>query len=60
MLLVHTEIHYVPIGDGWREVLVRNVIHYVLVLVGNVIHYVPVLVRNVIHYVPVLLPNHHL
>ncbi len=21
------EIHYVPIGDGWREVMVRNVIH---------------------------------
>ncbi len=25
VLLVHNEIHYVPIGDGWREVLVRTV-----------------------------------
>jgi hypothetical protein len=36
---IHTnpphEIHYVPIGDGWREVLVRNVIHYVPVLLPN-------------------------
>ena len=24
MLLVHNEIHYVPIGDGWEEVLVHN------------------------------------
>jgi hypothetical protein len=31
-LLVHNEIHYVPIGDGWREVLVHNVIHYIPVL----------------------------
>ncbi len=23
MLLVHNEIHYVPIGDGWEEVLVH-------------------------------------
>jgi hypothetical protein len=23
--VLHNEIHYVPIGDGWREVLVRNV-----------------------------------
>jgi hypothetical protein len=30
--LVHNEIHYVPIGDGWEEVLVRNVLHYVPVL----------------------------
>jgi hypothetical protein len=22
VLLVHNEIHYVPIGDGWEEVLV--------------------------------------
>jgi hypothetical protein len=22
VLLVHNEIHYLPIGDGWREVLV--------------------------------------
>ncbi len=29
MLLVHNEIHYVPIGDGWEEVLVRNILHYV-------------------------------
>ncbi len=32
MLLVHNEIHYVPIGDGWEEVLVCNVLHYVPVL----------------------------
>jgi hypothetical protein len=31
-LLVHSEIYYVPIGDGWEEVLVHNVIHYVPVL----------------------------
>jgi hypothetical protein len=24
VLLVHNEIHYVPIGDGWEEVLVTN------------------------------------
>jgi hypothetical protein len=23
--LVHSEIYYVPVGDGWEEVLVRNV-----------------------------------
>jgi hypothetical protein len=34
MLLVHSEIHYVPIGDGWEEVLVRNVLHYVPVPVS--------------------------
>ncbi len=28
-LLVHNEIHYVPIGDGWEEVQVHNVLHYV-------------------------------
>jgi hypothetical protein len=22
---VHSEIHYVPLGEGWEEVLVRNV-----------------------------------
>jgi hypothetical protein len=33
---VHKEIYYVPIGDGWEEVLVRNVLHYVPV------HYVPI------------------
>jgi hypothetical protein len=32
VLLVHGEIYYVPIGDGWEEVLVRNVLHYVPVL----------------------------
>jgi hypothetical protein len=26
-LLVHSEIYYVPVGDGWKEVLVRNVLH---------------------------------
>jgi hypothetical protein len=25
VLLVHNEIHYVPIGNGWEEVLVRNI-----------------------------------
>jgi hypothetical protein len=28
VLLVHKEIHSVSIGDGWEEVLVRNVIHF--------------------------------
>ncbi len=37
MLLVHSEIYYVPIGDGWEEVLVRNVLH--------VLHFVPVLLQ---------------
>ncbi len=32
MLLVHSELYYVPIGDGWEEVLVRNVLHYIPVL----------------------------
>ncbi len=40
MLLVHSEIYYVPIGDGWEEVLVRNVLH-----VLHVLHYVPVLLQ---------------
>jgi hypothetical protein len=35
VLLVHNEIHYVPIGDGWEEVLVRNVLHYVPVLLST-------------------------
>jgi hypothetical protein len=35
VLLVHSEIYYVPIGDGWEEVLVRNVIHYVTVLLPS-------------------------
>ena len=35
LLLVHSEIYYVPGDDGWEEVLVRNVLHYVLVLVSN-------------------------
>jgi len=38
VLLIHSAIHCVPIGDGWREVLVRNVIH--------VLHYVPVLLLH--------------
>ncbi len=29
MVEVHSEIHYVPLGKGWEEVLVRNVLHYV-------------------------------
>jgi len=29
------EIHYVPIGDGWEEELVRNVLHNVPVLLSN-------------------------
>ncbi len=28
MLLVHSEIYYVPIGDGWEEVLVLYYIMY--------------------------------
>ena len=32
VLLVHNEIHYVPIGVVWEEVLVLNVLHYVPVL----------------------------
>jgi hypothetical protein len=35
VLLVHSEIYYVPVGDGWEEVLVRNVLHYVPVLLSN-------------------------
>ena len=35
VLLVHSEIYYVPIGDGWEEVLVDNVLHYVPVLLSN-------------------------
>ncbi len=34
MLLVHSEIYYVPVDDGWDEVLVRNVLHYVPVLLS--------------------------
>ncbi len=26
---VHSEIHYAPLGEGWEEVVVRNVLHYV-------------------------------
>ncbi len=26
---VHKEIHYVPLGECWEEVVVRNVLHYV-------------------------------
>ncbi len=37
VLLVHSEIYYVPVDDGWEVVLVRNVSHYVPVL-----HYVPI------------------
>ncbi len=29
VLEVHSEIHYVPLGEGWEEVVVRNVLHYV-------------------------------
>ncbi len=29
VLLVHSEIYYVPGDDGWEEVLVRNVLHYI-------------------------------
>ncbi len=28
VFLVHSEIFYVPVDDGWEEVLVRNVLHY--------------------------------
>jgi hypothetical protein len=29
VLLVYSEIYYVPVDDGWEEVLVRNVLHYI-------------------------------
>jgi hypothetical protein len=29
VLLVHSEIYYVPVDDDWEEVLARNVLHYV-------------------------------
>ncbi len=32
VLLVHSEIYYVPVDDGWDQVLVRNVLHYIPVL----------------------------
>ncbi len=32
VLLVHCEIYYVPVDDGWDQVLVRNVLHYIPVL----------------------------
>ncbi len=41
MLLVHNEIHYIPIRDGWEEVLVHNVLHYVPVL-----HYLPAITHT--------------
>ncbi len=25
---VHSEIHYLPLGEGWEEVVVRNVLQY--------------------------------
>ncbi len=25
----HSEIHYVPLSEGWEEIVVRNVLHYV-------------------------------
>ncbi len=28
VLLVHSEIYYVPVDDGWDQVIVRNVLHY--------------------------------
>jgi hypothetical protein len=31
VLLVHSEIFYVPVDDGWEEVLVRNELHYVTI-----------------------------
>jgi hypothetical protein len=29
VLLVHSEIYYVPVDDGWEEVLVHNILHYI-------------------------------
>jgi hypothetical protein len=54
VLLVHSEIYYAPVDDGWKEVLVRNILH-----VLHVLHYVTVLlqvvlVRNVLHVLHVL------
>ncbi len=37
VLLVNSEIYYVPVDDGWEVVLVCNVLHYVPVL-----HSVPI------------------
>ncbi len=46
VLLVHSEIYYVPVDDGWEVVLVCNVFHNVPVL-----HYVsithPPLLQNI-------------
>ncbi len=32
MLLAHSEIYYVPIGYGWEEVMVNNLLNYVTVI----------------------------
>ncbi len=37
VLLVHSEIYYVPVDDDWEVVMIRNVLHYVPVL-----FYVPI------------------
>jgi hypothetical protein len=29
MVEVHSEIHYIPLGECWEEVVVRNLLHYV-------------------------------
>ncbi len=52
MLLVHSEIYYVPRGDGWEEVLIRNVLHYVPVL-----HYVQITHTPPMLLAPFLGPN---
>jgi hypothetical protein len=40
VLLVHSEIYYVPAGDGWEEVLIHDVLHYVPVPHPGHKHYV--------------------
>jgi hypothetical protein len=37
MFLVHCEIYYVPVDDGWEEALVHNELHYLPIL-----HYIPI------------------
>jgi hypothetical protein len=45
VLLVHSEIYYIPVDDGWEEVLVHNVVHYVPVL-----HYVPMALASLVPF----------
>ncbi len=38
MLLAHNEIHYVPIGDGWREVRVHKTTNVPVVFMALVLN----------------------